>query len=139
MRFYRSSGHEPWGYNSSSSDSDAHGNDVGSSSTSISDICFGKHAAKMTDPFAPQNVLEDPMVSAINPAVGVYITDMVSWRVSQLEKEAKVTPTVTRPYPISVELVPFLSNFRMPKFQMFNGIGTLTNRSPTLCHDAGWS
>lgn len=51
----------------------------------------------MDIPFGPQNVLKDPMTSALNPNVISYIADMVSRQVRQQEKHIAVTHIFTNP------------------------------------------
>lgn len=66
------------------------------------------------DSLAPHNVVQDPMLSALNPTVVAYITDMVSRQVRQQEREMDVVPTVTKPYLAWVESVSLPPNFIMP-------------------------
>lgn len=80
-------------------------------------------AAIAANSLAPQNVLQDPMMSALNLTVIACIADMVSRQVRQQEKKMDAIPTVTKSYPVWVELVSLPPNFRMAQFIMFNGSG----------------
>lgn len=72
------------------------------------------------NPLAPHNLLQDPMMSALNPT---GIADMVSRQVGQQEKEMDAIPNITKRYPAWVESVLLPPNFRMLHFKMVKGSG----------------
>lgn len=78
--------------------------------------------ANTTDPYGPQSVLQNGMMSALNPTGIVYVTNMVSQQVRQHEREVEMIPILTQPYSPWVKSLVFSPNFRVLKFKMFNGI-----------------
>lgn len=52
------------------------GNNVDSKYTHVMILCLWEHGWKMANPFAPQYLLQDPMLSALNQTVIAYIIDM---------------------------------------------------------------
>lgn len=56
-------------------------------------------ATNTVDPLTPNNVLQDPMMSALSLTIIAYITDMVTRQIQQQERENGTTrrsPNLTR-------------------------------------------
>lgn len=81
---------------------------------------IGKHSYNIVNPLAPQNMLQDTMMSTLNPTVIAYIANMVNRQSAIAGERKRVISTVTKPYPAWVESITFPTNFKMSKFKMFN-------------------
>lgn len=53
---------------------------------------LGSTGTNTADPYAPQNLIHDPIILVVNPIIIAYIIDMVSRQVQQHEGETNCDP-----------------------------------------------